>query len=278
MRRLIARLEGQRPASPLLHARALHTLALATRGAEGMVLAERALGVLRADEAPDPVAVSDALNAVGELAYLDLNDNARARAAWTESLRLVEAAKGPDHPATLTVLGNLGIVLEDPGQALEAHRRVFDARLKMYGPDSEAVAAAANNWAYSLVAGRRYAEAEPLFAQAAAFATSLGAAHRERATPPPSLGIVRRCGGIEGRHVRSARRASMVAGRRPLGACGVRDVRTQIATARTATGRRPRRPRDRPTDAPCASRDRLGRVAFEEAVRACPGVVAGRSP
>ena len=218
MRRLIARLEGQRPASPLLHARALHTLALATRGAEGMVLAERALGVLRADEAPDPVAVSDALNAVGELAYLDLNDNARARAAWTESLRLVEAAKGPDHPATLTVLGNLGIVLEDPGQALEAHRRVFDARLKMYGPDSEAVAAAANNWAYSLVAGRRYAEAEPLFAQAAAvFARSLGAAHRETCNAMRNLGIVQTMQGkhVEGLDTFDRLDASMVAGKTP---------------------------------------------------------------
>lgn len=191
MRRLILRLEAQRPPSTPLLARALHTLALATRGADGMALAERAVALLRTAPPADPVALSDALSVVGEMAYLDLNDNARARTAWTESLALIESAKGPDHPATLTVLGNLGIVLEDPAEALRAHQRVLEARVRMFGRDNEQVAAAANNVAYSLVAGRRYAEAEPLLSHASAVnARALGDGHPETHNTMRNLGIV----------------------------------------------------------------------------------------
>ena len=150
-------------------ARALQALGTAVDGDAGLVLVDEALRLDQQGTPTDDVQIASDLDARANLEFR-LGRTDRARAAWRQSLTLLEAAHGSDHPTTMLVLGNLASVLDAPEEADERVRiferlEAFNERL--YGDNSVQAATASNNLGVALVRLRRFVPGEAALRQAA---------------------------------------------------------------------------------------------------------------
>jgi len=112
----------------------------------------------------DPRALIRVRHILGR-AYLELNAADRALPLLEQNVALAGELFGPDHPATITSLWNLGNTLNATGQherGAEIHRRILDTVLRLRGEKSEEALGAMTNLANSLDAAGRPDEAAAL--------------------------------------------------------------------------------------------------------------------
>ena len=86
---------------------------------------------------PNHPLVAASLDGLGR-AYLLLEDDARAREYFEQSLAVIEAAFGPDHPDVTAPLGKLAAIAGRAGrtdEALRLHRRAIAVTEKAFGPE-----------------------------------------------------------------------------------------------------------------------------------------------
>lgn len=124
-------------------AKALLDLALAHRkqgdNAAAQPLLTRALAIYDRAKAPDPIALATVLNSLGAI-YHEQNNPREARPLLQRALSITEAyfKTNPDHPAVITVMGNLAGVHSNLGERNEAqllYRRLAASSEKAFGPD-----------------------------------------------------------------------------------------------------------------------------------------------
>ena len=112
----------------------------------------------------DPRALIRVRHILGR-AYLELNAADRALPLLEQNVTLAGDLFGPDHPATITSLWNLGNTLNATGQherGAEVHRQLLDTVLRLRGEKSEEALGAMTNLANSLDATGRPEEAAAL--------------------------------------------------------------------------------------------------------------------
>ncbi|GFG21196.1 putative Podospora anserina S mat genomic DNA chromosome 6, supercontig 2, partial [Aspergillus udagawae] len=101
---------------------------------------------------------------------------------------------GPEHPATLGSVNNLGLVLDRQGKYQEAeamHRRALQGREKVLGPEHPDTLASINNLGLVLNSQGKYQEAEAMYRHALqGYEKLLGSEHPNTLTSVVSLGLV----------------------------------------------------------------------------------------
>jgi tetratricopeptide (TPR) repeat protein len=147
---------------------------------EGVLLAERALGIRERVLGPDHLDVAESLNNLAAL-YRRSTDFARAEALYQRSLAIREKALGPEHPDVALVLNNLASLYQDRGNyapAAPLFQRALTIFEKALGPEHPDVATLLNNLAGLYRDTGDYARGEPLFKRALAiFEKALGPEH-----------------------------------------------------------------------------------------------------
>jgi len=130
---------------------------------------------------------------------LGMLDDARgkragARARFAKALAIVEQELGPDHPAALTTLNQLGNLAKTEGRFDEARRllgRVLAARERMVGKDHPDVANALNNLGNVYRSEGKLDDAKRLYDRAIEIrVAALGPDHPEVGTAYNNLGII----------------------------------------------------------------------------------------
>ena len=109
--------------------------------------------------------MATALNNLAAL-YRSQGRYAEAEPLYRRSLKIAEAALGPDHPDVALSLNNLAGLYELQGRYADAEpliRRSLKIKEAKLGPDHPDVAQSLNNLALLYESQGRYAEAEPLF-------------------------------------------------------------------------------------------------------------------
>ncbi len=144
-------------------------------------LVERALEIARrSDTEIAPAEAGRWLNNLG-LLHQDAGDYERARAAFTESLAILDASEGPDSPLPALPLDNLGQVLRTMGRAAEAlpnHLRAAELVRRSWGEEHPQYGTALNSLGTTLVALDRQDEALARFERAAVvYTAALGPDH-----------------------------------------------------------------------------------------------------
>ena len=166
-------------------ARTLSALALVFRLegdlAQARPLIERALALARASDAGRPSSETGRwLNHLG-LILQDGGDYEKARAAFAESLEIIERSDGTNSPLAAIPLDNLGQVLRvlgRPAEALPHHQRAKELVDGTWGVEHTQYGNALNSLGTTLVALDRETEALALYERAAAvYASALGAGH-----------------------------------------------------------------------------------------------------
>ncbi len=150
-------------------------------------LVERALETARQGGAGIPSAEAGRwLNNLG-LLHQDAGDYDKARAAFVESLAILDGSEGPDSPLPAIPLDNLGQVLRQMGRAEEAlpyHERAADLVKRTWGAEHPQYGTALNSLGTTLVALDRQGEAIERFERAAAvYTAALGPEHPYVAWP-----------------------------------------------------------------------------------------------
>ncbi|MEZ4451832.1 MAG: serine/threonine-protein kinase [Nannocystaceae bacterium] len=168
------------------------------RYGEGRLWAEHAAAMI--DFAADPLGLREAERR-NHLASIDraTGDLAAAAAGFAEVVRIVEAAKGPEHPSVATSLNNLGIVRWSLGEYDEA-RRLQERALAIWeetlGPDHPFVATSLTNLAGNYYSLGEYAAARRLHERALSISErALGPHHPEITYALNNLAIVLRAQG-----------------------------------------------------------------------------------
>lgn len=135
--------------------------------ADGLVHAERALALRRAEIGDDAEETLAAMNLVGRL-YRRLGRYAEADAVYREMLATGERVLDPEHHLLLKGMNNHAYVLYSLGRHHEAYalnRRVLEVRLRTLGPEHEETLTSMNNDAFYGKATGSLAEAEKAYAQ-----------------------------------------------------------------------------------------------------------------
>lgn len=148
----------------------LQGLGMTLHGTEGASMLERAVALLRADPAHDPVSLADLLTALAVHRSI-AGDPGGARALYEEALTLFTTALGPESPRTLAVRSNLAAWIADPEARLAEHRALLEIRRRRLGERSYPVANSWSRVADALTELDRHAEAEAAYRNALAIWT-----------------------------------------------------------------------------------------------------------
>ncbi len=144
LRTLLAQLEADPSADPILHAHVLAALGGQQIGAEAERLAREAVALLRAAPGADPTDVAGALTVLASQRMF-AGDEAEATSLFREAYELQRAAWGEEHPAVLATRSNLANRLRDPVARAAEHEKVLALRRLVLGEHSQAVA---TSWGY----------------------------------------------------------------------------------------------------------------------------------
>jgi tetratricopeptide (TPR) repeat protein len=133
------------------------------------------------------------LEAASKIA-IDAGRYSSAAQLWRETLELVEASLGPEHPDTATCLDNLAGLLKEQGDLAGArplYEHALAIREKVLGPEHFSTATSLNNLALLLTDQGELARARPLFEHALAITTKeLGPEHPDTATSLNNLALL----------------------------------------------------------------------------------------
>ncbi|KAK4651792.1 P-loop containing nucleoside triphosphate hydrolase protein [Podospora pseudocomata] len=116
----------------------------------------------------DGEATTGLLSKVGE-SFRNLGKYEEAEQMHRQALQLKEKVLGKEHPATLTSMNNLAVVLRSQGKYEEAeqiHRQALQLREKVLGKEHPDTLSSMNNLAFVLHSQGKYEEAEQMHRQA----------------------------------------------------------------------------------------------------------------
>ena len=167
----------------------------------------RAIEITEASLGHDHPTIALYTNNLANVHY-EWGDFAAARKYYRRTLAVLDVTYGPDHPNIALTLGNLGLVVEDPAEALGLHRRAL-AMLERTTPEGHPHRGMAlNNIGSALRRLGRYAEASAAYQRALGIRErALGLEHPLVATTIDNLGTTARLAGKPeeaiGRHERA---------------------------------------------------------------------------
>jgi CHAT domain-containing protein/tetratricopeptide (TPR) repeat protein len=146
----------------------INELARAGKYAEATPLAEKMLGLARAQEGEDSPDTAASLGWLAEL-YEDQGRYSEAEPLMKSSLAIAEKALGPEDPSLGRARNNLAELYEAQGRYTDAEplmKRALAITEKALGPEHPDVGACLDNLAALYVAQARYTDAEPLYKRA----------------------------------------------------------------------------------------------------------------
>ncbi len=131
---------------------------------------------------------ASALSALAQLRH-DRGNRASALALYREAYELLAEELGDDHPETLSTLGNLASLLDDPHEAVEVRRHILAANARRYGDASVQNAIAWNNLGTSLAILGEHSDARKAFFEALQrWQTVYGPEHSQVANTARNIG------------------------------------------------------------------------------------------
>jgi serine/threonine-protein kinase len=126
------------------------------------LLARRALEIWDNLDGNTAVGRASAFQALGRI-QMARGDRAGARESFREARRLSTEFLGSTHPDTLSTMGNLANVSDDPSEVIEIRRTILEANTRRFGDTSVPAAVAWNNLGTSLAGTGRLDEARAAF-------------------------------------------------------------------------------------------------------------------